>query len=305
MADEERRRVERLRRRELFTALGLALVVTAGPLGLALAPLPEPVRASAFLVALLLAPFALARLALALRRARAYRRDLRDAHVLRFAGALSAFDSLALDRDLALLARRGVFAPEPGVEQDLVVLKDARELLHANGRWAERRVSLHVSELALPPESPVKLSLPRELRSEAAQTLEVARRRLTDLELRELAQHAARLRQPGTALLLLTPVMAGALYVWADSDWSLPPHLASAPLIIGMWLLAVQALLRRRRVAQRLASDMDLGWVITVDHGERAGGDPELPARGVESLLNARLDWTVNRRPATWRRFAR
>jgi hypothetical protein len=43
-----------------------------------------------------------------------------------------------------------------------------------------------------------------------------------------------------------------------------------------------------------------------VDHEPSLdSGDVELPARGVETLLHARLDWTVNRRPATWRRFGR
>ena len=35
-----------------------------------------------------------------------------------------------------------------------------------------------------------------------------------------------------------------------------------------------------------LRTDAELGWVVTVDHGpDGTSDDPELPARGVESLL--------------------
>jgi hypothetical protein len=105
---------------------------------------------------------------------------------------------------------------------------------------------------------------------------------------------------------MLTPLAASVLLVWAGHGWALPPHLASAPLVLGMWMFALQTFLRRFRFAARLRTDAELGWVVTVDHGPNGSSDdPELPARGVESLLHARLDWTVNRRPAAWRRFGR
>ena len=113
------------------------------------------------------------------------------------------------------------------------------------------------------------------------------------------------LRQPGAALYVLTPLALLVLALWRAENWSLPPGVASAPVVLGMWLFALRVYWRRRRVAAKLVEDIDLGWVITVDHGDGGGNDPELPARGVESLLHARLDWTVNRRPATWRRFGR
>lgn len=305
MAAAEKRRVERLRRRTALDALGRVLILLGVPGVLARETLPEPLRASMWMVLLVAAPLLLASIGSAVLRVRAYGRDLKQGTVWRFAGVLSAFDSLALDRDLALLARRGMLAPEPGVEQDLVVLKDARELLHANGKWAPHGVTLHVSELAVPPSDPVKLALPRELRTDGSQVLDLGRRRLTQAELRELSRHALHLRKPGRALFWLTPLVLAVLLVWGEHRWALPPHLTGAPLVLGMWLVALQAFWRRLRLAGRLREDAQLGWVVTVDHlGDAARSDPELPARGIESLLHARLDWTVNRRPATWRRFA-
>lgn len=304
MTDGERRRVARLRSRAYGRALVIGAALIAAILAFALAPLPDDARAPLLLALAATVPFSLTALVRRLKRARAYGRDLADGHLFRFLGSPSSFDSLALDRDLALLARRGVFAPEPGVEQDLAVLKEARELLHANGSWAPSGVTLHVSRVAAPPIDPIKLSLPRELRSDGAAQLDVARRRFTDSERGELARHERQLQQPGAALWVLTPLALVVLAVWGGEGWALPPRYASFPLVLGMWLIALRAYFRRRSLAKRMRTDAELGWVVTVDHRRDAvRDDPELPARGVESLLHARLDWTVNRRPATWRRF--
>ncbi len=306
MADEERKRVARLRRRALREIVVLPATLVVALLLLAWDGLPGALRAPLSLSIVFAAPLCLLWIAGNVSRARAYGRDLRAGRVLRFAGTLSNFDSLALDRDLALLARRGVFAPEPGVEQDIVLLKDARELLHANGKWAPPGLTLYVSQIAAPPEDPIKLSLPSELNFEHASALDVARRRLSEAEVSELGSHVRRLRRPGVALLLLTPFALSVLVAWSEPDSALAATMTSAPIVLGMWLFTAYTYWRRLRFAARLRNDIRLGWVITVDHGiVGPGRDPELPARGVESLLHARLDWTVNRRPAGWRRFAR
>src|SRR5690606_33127472 len=124
--------------------------------------LPTMVRSLLATVVLLATPFVLLSVVRAALRARAYARDLRDGELWRFAGALSNFDSLALDRDLARLAQRGAFTPEPGAEQDIVVLRHASELLHVNGKWAPRGLRLRVSHVVAPPERAVKLALPAE-----------------------------------------------------------------------------------------------------------------------------------------------
>ncbi len=306
MVARERARVQRLRarvqRRALAFGVGFALTVLLATAVL----LPDGLRAPLAAVVLLSFPFVLYAMVRCLLRARAYGRDMRDGRLWRFAGTLSNFDSLALDRDLALLARRGVLAPEPGVEQDLVVLRETRELLHANGEWAPGGLKLRVSHVAAPPEDSVTLPLPAELRSERAGDLELGRRRLSAAELRELSEHVQTLRKPGAAFLLLTPLALSVLLAWSQRSGSVPASLASAPFVFALWLLAAQAFWRRLRLAARLRADGELGWVITVDHAPggqlSAAQDAELPARGIESLQYARLDWTVNRRPASWRR---
>lgn len=305
MAAEERTRVARWRasawRRALLVlaAVGIGVAITT------LRVLPDLVRSVLASVVLIATPLALYVSVRSVLRARAYGRDLRDGRLFRFAGSLSSFDSLALDRDLALLARRGVFDPEPGVEQDMVVLKAARELLHVNGRWAPRGLGLRVSYVAAPPSDVVRLSLPSELRAERAGELELGRRRLSAQELRELRQHIEQLRRPGAAFLLLTPLAFSVLLVWSEQTQGVQLSSASAPFVLALWLLTAQSFWRRLRLAARLRADNELGWVITVDHGATGGSsgdEPELPAQGIESLQYARLDWTVNRRPASWRR---
>src|SRR5690606_22411641 len=88
------------------------------------------------LFAFVVAPFSLLSALTWAGRARAFKRDLEGGRVLRFGGTLSSFDSLALDPDLALLTRRGLLQPEPGIEQELVVLPVSGELLYANRAWA-------------------------------------------------------------------------------------------------------------------------------------------------------------------------
>lgn len=302
MVDAERAQVARRQSLAWRSAVAIAVTFTAVVSGALL--LDGTPSVALWWLSFLALPFALSGLVNAIRRALAHARDLRVGKLWRFAGSLSAFDSLGSDRDLAQLARRGVFSPEPGVDQDISVLADSHQLLHANGKWAPHDVTLHVREIAAPPLDPAKLALPSELRSETTRALEVGRRRFSTAELGELTAHAQRLRRPGLALWLLTPVGALGLFLLLEHGFGLPVRFASAPFAAGMWLFALQGYIRRLRFAARLRADMELGWVVTVDHGVSGAGldDPQLPAQGVESLLHARLDWTVNRRPAAWRR---
>ncbi|HEY6878037.1 MAG TPA: hypothetical protein VI299_08450 [Polyangiales bacterium] len=303
MVDAERAQVVRWRNRAWrrvalwLAGLGMSLLgaLLAGSGALA---------ATLWGLSLLAGPFVFAWCLVSVRRARAYGRDLRTGKLWRFAGAVSAFDSLGSDRDLAQLARRAVITPEPGVEQDLSLLAESRQLLHANGKWAPPDLRLHVSEVAAPPAQAPKLALPSELAGEPVGGLEVGRRRFSPAELQELEQYAARLRRPGLVLALLTPLGVLGVCLLLEHGVQLPLRFASAPFAAALWLFALQAFIRRLRFAARLRSDVELGWVVTADHGEVGDGsdDPQLPARGVESLLHARLDWTVNRRPAAWRR---
>jgi hypothetical protein len=304
MVDAERAQVVR-RRKRAYRGASAAVFGLAGLVAAALLSGNTLLASSLWWLFFMLLPMALVYCVLCVRRARAYGRDLRLGKLWRFAGAVSAFDSLGSDRDLAQLARRGVFTPEPGVDQDLLVLASSHELLHANGKWAPPGLALHVSEIAAPPPEPARLALPTELRSESAGALDVGRRRFTSAEVGELEQHSARLRKPGPTLWLLTPLGVFGLFVVLEHGFALPVRFASAPFAAGMWLFAMQTFVRRLRFAARLRSDVELGWVVTVDHAapERGEDDPQLPARGVESLLHARLDWTVNRRPAAWRRY--
>jgi hypothetical protein len=309
MVEPERARVRALRRRALRRVALLIGVFVCTLLAALFVGLAEFVRALLSAVVIFGAPFVLIEVVATVRRMRAYSRDLERGKLLRFGGTLSNFDSLALDRDLARLARKKVLSPEPGLEQDLVLLPDASELLYANGKWAPAHLKLAVASVASPPSDAVKLALPAELKTDRTIELELGRRRLSGPELIELERHLQILRKPGLAFLLLTPLALSIVLVWSERASSMPASFASAPFVLALWLLTAQAFWRRLRLSARLRADKELGWVITVDHARSshpyAFAEPELPARGIESLQHSRLDWTVNRRPASWRRAGR
>jgi hypothetical protein len=256
------------------------------------------------LLAFVLAPFSLLAMLGWAARVRAYGRDLASGRVLRFAGRLSSFDSLGLDPDLANLARRGLMLAEPGVEQELVLLPESRELLYANRQWAPFGLALSAERVAMPPESPLRLPLPEDVEAQAADVLAVARRRLTAAETEELERHVQSLRVPGRVFWVLLAFALLAAYSWRLQNFALPPRPLTIPFMLLAFVFASLLLWRRLRLSYRLKRDLELGWVLTVDHAPTApDGDSELPAQGVETLLHGQLDWTVNRRPAAWRRF--
>jgi|GEM_PF-6945870 len=316
MVQAERARVMRFRRRAWWRAAGLGAACAGVPPGfLWLLGAQDLMADSAFpfvvlggLLAFVLTPFALLAMLAWSARARAYGRDLRKGHVLRFAGALSSFDSLGLDPDLANLTRRGLMVAEPGVEQELVLLPESRELLYANRQWAPLGLVLSAERVAMPPESPLRLPLPEDVEAHAASVLAVARRRLTTAEVEELERHVQSLRVPGRVFWVLLGFAALAGYAWHLQRFALPPRPLTIPFMLLAFAFAALLLWRRVRLSNRLQRDAELGWVLTVDHAQSAqqasGADEtDLPAQGVETLLHGQLDWTVNRRPAAWRRF--
>jgi hypothetical protein len=265
-----------------------------------------PLWASLFgLIFMFAAPWFMFAAARALHELRALGRDLAEGRVRRFAGPLSNYDSLALDADLALLSRRGLLRAAPGMEVELVVLPHSGQLLYAGKRWAPRGIVLSMRRVADPPEAPSKLALPREYSAEASdQNVQLARRRMTDGEANELSEHARGLRRPGSSFWWVFAFVAVALGAWHGEDFRIPPSSPGVPIALIAASVAVWSTVRRMRLSWRIDRDVALGWVLTVDRS-RPEEASELPALGVETLLHAQLDWTVNQRPAAWRRFGR
>jgi hypothetical protein len=313
MVERERRRVIGLRRAAgLFFVLRLlfSLLALAGFVSLAswvdVHGREPPVWASLFgLVFLFAAPWFLFAAARGLHELRALTRDLRQGRVRRFAGPLSNYDSLALDSDLALLFRRGLLRAGPGMEEELVVLPQSGQLLYAGKRWAPRGILLSMRRVADPPEAPAKMALPREYSAESAdKNVQLARRRMTPGEASELGAHARELRRPGRSFWWVFAFVAIALGAWHGEGFRIPPSSPGVPIALVAAAVAVWSTVRRIRLSLRLDRDVALGWILTVDRSQ-PDQESELPALGVETLLHAQLDWTVNQRPAAWRRFGR
>jgi hypothetical protein len=236
-------------------------------------------------------------------QARALSRDLACNTVARFGGALSNFESLALDPDLALLFRRGLLTADSSMHEELVVLPESGQLLYAGKQWAPPGIVLGIKRVADPPRDPVKMALPAEFAAERYDgTVQLARRRLTDQECQELTLHARSLRRPGAGFWWVFGFVALALGAWHGEGFRVPPTSLAVPLALMALCMAVWTILRRMRLAARVDDDVELGWVLTVDPLANQA-NAELPTLGVETLLHAQLDWSVNKRPAAWRRF--
>lgn len=310
MDPKERARVGSLRGRALRTgalyllsSIGAVVVFSLLSVRMAGEPSPAPGWSLLGLACLFAAPMLLF---LALRSAgfaRALSKDLEGGKVLRFGGTLSNFESLALDPDLALLFRRGLLTADSAMHEELVVLPTSGQLLYAGKQWAPSGLVLSVKRVADPPREPVKLSLPAEFAAERYDgSVQLARRRLTDQECEELRNHARQLRRPGPGFWWVFGFVALALGAWHGEGFHVPPTSLAVPVALVASCFAVWSILRRFRLAARVEDDVDLGWVLTVDPlSDRMHA--ELPALGVETLLNAQLDWSVNKRPAAWRRF--
>jgi hypothetical protein len=309
----ERARVLKLRRiaalflllRLFFAALSLGAFASLALWVAARAGTP-PAWASLFgLTFLFAAPLFLIASVRSLFELRALTRDLQEGRVRRFAGPLSNYDSLALDADLALLFRRGLLRAAPGMEEELVVLPHSRQLLYAGQRWAPRGTVLSMRRVADPPLAATKLALPREYAPESShKNVQLARRRMTDSEQSELSEHSRELRRPGGSFWWVFAFVAVALGAWHSEGFRVPPSSVGVPIALVAAAVAVWSTVRRVRLSLRIDRDVSLGWVLTVDRS-RPEEESELPALGVETLLHAQLDWTVNQRPAAWRRFGR
>jgi hypothetical protein len=313
MDARERARVVKLRRGAalwLLLRLLFSVLSVTGFVGLVLwvgaRETPPPAWSSLFgLVFLFSMPVFLIASARGLHEVRVLSRDLAQGRVRRFAGPLSNYDSLTLDADLALLFRRGLLRAAPSMEGELVVLPHSGQLLYAGTRWAPRGTVLAMRRVADPPVAPSKLALPREYTSEPSdRNVELARRRMTGSETKELSEHARALRQPGSSFWWVFAFVAVALGAWHSEGFRIPPSSAGVPIALIAAAVAVWSTIRRVRLSLRIDRDVALGWVLTVDRS-RPEEDSELPALGVETLLHAQLDWTVNQRPAAWRRFGR
>jgi hypothetical protein len=313
MVPRERERVRFLRRQALRQSLlrllaallsPVVFVLSASSLREAQHDVWSATVAVMGFMSLLASPLLALSALVALRKARKHSADLASPRLLRFFGSISSFDSLGLDPDLALLTRKGLFFSEPSAEQDMSVLASSMQVLHVNGKWAPPGLTVHVERVAPPPSEPFKLPLPEDVRAEGTEGVSVARRRLTELEIDELMRHARVMRRPGRIFWLLTVIAAIALSSWHGQGWAFPPQPFSIIIGVLAWMLAAFATVRRARLSARLREDAELGWVVTVDAQLGQEDADELPARGVETLLHSHMDWTVNRRPATWRRFA-
>jgi hypothetical protein len=313
MDARERARVLKLRRlallflvlRVFFTSLSLGAFASLA-LWVAARGGTPPVWASLFgLTFLFAAPLFLIAAARSVFELRALTRDLRQGRVRRFAGPLSNYDSLALDADLALLFRRGLLRAAPGMEEELVVLPHTRPRRYSGKRWAPRGTVLSMRRVADPPPAATKLALPREYAPEPApKNVQLARRRMTDSEQGELSEHARELRRPVASFWWVFAFVAVALGAWHSEGFCVPPSSVGVPIALVAAAVALWSTVRRVRLSLRIDRDVTLGWVLTVDRS-RPEEESELPALGVETLLHAQLDWTVNQRPAAWRRFGR
>lgn len=244
----------------------------------------------------------------ALRRGRILRRGGRAGYVRRFAGTVNWNDST--DLDLARLVRAGLV--QPGIDEATVDLHPRDDFVYAvDGVVLSRWIPIEATLTASRPEAPLELDVPASWMPEGAR-VPMERRRLTSAEKDEI-QGYARVLKRATRLILMTLLLLPLLAVGATAleRFGIDPRLAVAAMAIAGGLIALRHILRIRRQFRLFAQDVDLGWVIIVRPRDTARRAPTPGnADAIDSLRVVTTEflpvsgavWTVDGRPAGWRR---
>lgn len=235
------------------------------------------------------------------------RRDLEDGFLWVFEGRLSHARYEEEDPEVSALLHDGLFH-RGEQEQRICVLPRSGRLIQVNERNVPPLRRLHVATTAPWPSPVFRYSLPPEVKEvfgPAASNLK--RRRMADPERAELTRHVARLTRLPWLFIGLTALTS--IFV---SSWIVRDHASAQDLLalLGVVLWVVSALnhVRGYTLARRLEADLELGWLLSWEAGGPSGAAPDPrdgrspPFQRAEVLPVSQRDWTIDGKPAAWRR---
>jgi hypothetical protein len=235
------------------------------------------------------------------------RRDLEDGFMWVFQGQLAQERYEEEDPEVLALLHDGLFA-RGEVEQRICVLPRSGRLMQVNERSVPPLRRLHVSTTASWPSPVFRYSLPPEVKEvfgPAAGNLK--RRRIGDPERAELSRHVARLTRPPWLFIGLTALTSIFVSSWIVRDRASPADLF-ALLGAVVWVVSAWRHVRGYALARRLESDLELGWLLSWEASEPPRAAPRPPDsqpppfQRAEVLPISQRDWTIDGKPAAWRR---
>ncbi len=241
-----------------------------------------------------------------LRRAAPLARDLEGGRVLVFEGAIASESYEDEDPDVFLLVQAGLLAR--GDEQRIGVLPESARLVFVGTRDVEPKHALHIAGLADAPNRELRYSLPHEVKRELGSPAGMKRRRLSQAEQRELRAHVGRLLRVPKPLVFATALLAAVLAKTIAGTGTVTSLEQGAMLacVLGFSLLFF-AHVRAYRQGRRFEDDLDVGWLLSWETpADEEPCDPRdaraLPFGRAEVLPVSHKDWTIDDKPAAWRR---
>jgi hypothetical protein len=235
------------------------------------------------------------------------RRDLEDGFLWVFEGTLAEARYEEEDPEVMALLQAELLE-RGGREQRLAILPRSGRLMQVNGQNLPPLRRLHVATTAAWPTQLFRYSLPPEVKEVFGPSArDLKRRRMAEPERAELGRHIARLTAAPWLLIALTAVMSTFVSLWIVREHSAPQDLLALAWLV-LWLVVALRHARGYTLARRLESDLDVGWLLSWEATEPPGAarDPRdgrpPPFQRAEVLPVSQRDWTIDGKPAAWRR---
>jgi hypothetical protein len=239
-----------------------------------------------------------------MRRGLHLRRLRKAEYVRRFEGPLQGWVDPS-DVSLRTLLEMGLLDPENEEPVVLELLSDRDELYSVDGVRVWKEVPIGVTRAARAPAEPIVLDVPADWAEDGEQP-DLWRRRPSQEELDEIAGYARvdwrTLLRILPAAVLLPWVMLGPLLSAFNVPWQTAVWVVVAAEAALMAVLAYLDSADRRR----LRADAEFGWVLVVPTTVHASEEDEPgPGPVVEVLPVTERVWTIDGKPAAWRRETR
>jgi hypothetical protein len=230
-------------------------------------------------------------------RAQGYRRARIFGYVRRFAGTAHMDDPT--DRCLLALVRAKLIQPDSREHCELELLPLSNVVYSVNRVPIRKYVRLEVRTAAARPQDAVEFAVPSEwLPGEVP--FEPQRRRQSRQETAEILRYWRSIKRKVWLSPLYFTLVCYCLYQLVRVAYPTAPVLLSAAAIS----LAGFLLFRNWQQARHVKADADLGWVMVVPphtSTDKNGTDKE-EERTLEVLPRSGAIWTIDGRPAGWRR---
>lgn len=231
-------------------------------------------------------------------------RTLRVGSVRRFVGAFDYkfWNEETLDRLWMKLLNKKLI--EPGVTDalEIEVYPQDEYIYGLNQNCLSSFFAVHLTQASAVPTAAARFRAPAEFQLETEESI-VERRRLTAEEQKELQRYA---RQTRRRSLIYSPI---CLWFVASVSWKITVTFLSwnesKLLTLSLLLIAAIALfLQTRKRVNAFIQDAENGWVLIVEYPAMDESETNIghqPAT-VEFLIHAGYEWTIDGKPASWRK---